>query len=241
MWGWIKSTASSVWNGVSGGLSWVGRGLGWFFHRILGLGELLISLLGFRPKKKMRLKVLVLRASNRDPLALVGEVQAVVDEAKRAFRHEANIRIVPPNDDESIVLEYPEQNPSYVLTPKCDGGGFRNSFTRVGRWFRGRTRMYSRRGGAVVFVVDNVIGKAGCFLALVDYGYIDGDALRDSAGKPAAGGRKLLLAHELGHACDLRHRDNPANLMNARNARRTSHLTRWQRAVVRSSGRVRYW
>jgi hypothetical protein len=247
MWGWIKRTARSIGRGISGALSFLGNGFFYGLHRLFGIPELIVSLLGFKPRKKMRLKVLILRDAKNKPLTSIAAVQAVVDEAKLAFRREANIRIIPSRGSDEIVEEFGEQNPAYVLTPKCDADGFRQIFTRVGRWFRIESQPHSSRGGATMFVVDNVLEKGGCFLGpLVDYGYVDGTALEDSNGVLATGGRKLTLAHELGHACDLFHRDTQRNLMAASGAsstgeQRTSHLTRWQRSVVRSSPRVRYW
>jgi hypothetical protein len=173
-------------------------------------------------------------------------VQAVVDEAKDAFRREANIRIIPSVNNDEIVEEFADQNPTWVMTPECGSGGYGDIFTRVGKWFRKQSNPYSGRGGATVFIVEDVIGKAGCFIGpLVDYGYIDEDGLFNSPGVPATEGRKLLLAHELGHACDLFHRDNPRNLMAKKHqsptgVQRTSHLTNWQQSVIRSCPRVRY-
>ena len=246
MWGWVKNTVRSIGHGVSGGLAFLFRGLGYLIHRIFGIPELVISLIGFKPGKKMRLKVLILRDANNMPVASVAEVQAVVDEATLVFRREANIRIIAPEGQGAIVEEFREQNPTYVLTPKCDSGGYRQNFTQVGSWFREHSSPYSANGGATMFIVEDVIEKGGCFIGpLVDYGYIDRDPLEDAVGVPSTGGSKLTFAHELAHACDLLHRDDQRNLMapspeDSAGVQRTSHLTRWQRSVIRSSPRARY-
>ena len=246
MWGWIKDKARSIGRGIGAGLSVLIKAVGYAIHRIFGIPELIISLLGFKPAKKLRLKVLILRDASGTHLASIADVEAVVDAAKLVFQREANIRIIPPDREPAIVQEFADQNPSFVLTPKCDTGGHAQMFTQVGSWFRAHCGPYARQGGATVFIVEDVIDKGGCFTGpLVDYGYVDDTALNDSAGVPATGGRRLTLAHELAHACDLLHRDDQRNLMapsdeDASGVQRTSAVTRWQRSVIRSSPRVRY-
>jgi hypothetical protein len=81
-----------------------------------------------------------------------------------------------------------------------------------------------------VFVVRDVVGKCGCSLGpLGDYVTVDRDGL---------GGTRRILAHELGHSCGLRHVGGEGNLMRPRNP--GERLTRWQRAVLRSSRHVTY-
>ena len=85
-------------------------------------------------------------------------------------------------------------------------------------------------------MVKDVIDKDGCFLPFVtDYGYVDPFCLVGT--EPER--RRLVLAHELGHACDLRHRSNNS-LMEANAGPRTRNLNRRQKATLRSSPRVTY-
>lgn len=231
MWGWIKNTAKKIGRGVSGFLGLLGQGIGWIIFRFLGIPELIISLLGFKPRKKLRLKVLILHDANHKPVASVSEVEALVDDTKRAFRREANIRIRKLATSDDLVSVHTSGSPDYVLTPSCVLRGYKNAFTRVGRWFRKESSTYTVHNAIVVFVVPDVRDKGGCFLALHSYGYIDRRAFTVN----------LLLAHEIGHGLDLiKHRKNPKNLMHRQGDVRTRKLTRWQRAVIRSSRHVTY-
>jgi hypothetical protein len=244
-WRAVKRAAKRVGRAIAGGVSVIRQGLSWLTHRILGIPEFLLSNFGIRFPKKMRVKVVILRDENGNLVATRADVEPVVEEAKSAFKEKLNVNIVaPPREDGVIVSEIEEQNPSYVLTPKCDEGAFKHIFTRVGKWFRSRTTRYSARGGSTVFVVKDVLGgKAGCYIGpFADFGYIDPDALRDSSGAPVTGGHKLTFAHELLHACDLGHRENePFNFMHPSGEKRTRFLDDWQIAVARSSPCVRYF
>jgi hypothetical protein len=232
---------ASIGGAMSGVGSLVASGLGWLLHRLLGLPELVGSLAGFRPRKRLRLQLVILRDSAGAPLVEPHEVQTAVDAAKTAFITAANVVVEPPIGSDDIVELYAEQNPVYVLEPECNWGGFKHNFTEVGRWFRATSKPRTARGGVVIFVVEDVRKKAGCFMGLVDFGYVDGAAFRSAiAGSPSEGLPPLTVAHELGHGCDLLHRKDPANLLAPAGKERTAHLSRWQRAVLRSSRHVRY-
>ena len=278
MWGWVKKVGRAIVRSVGGvvrGLRELFTGIAWLIQRLLGFPELLGSLAGIRITKKFRVKVVILPDVNGRPLATTEAVEEVVEEAKRVFfRNRMKVRIIAPPGQETIVSHFAGTVPGYVRRPQCGVPGWFERYKGKGRWYATNTIPYSRRGSATVFVVNDVHegaeDKNGCFLGLVDYGYIDSGALRppgnpvpvipvvtgssadDSAGsmQPAAAktftpGAKMTLAHELGHACDLLHRTKggrtPGNLMRPGQVERTHHLTDWQIAVVRSSRRVRYF
>lgn len=226
--------------GAAGAAWLLGSALGWLVHRLIGLPDLVGSLVGITPEKRLRLKVVVLRDSNNRPLAATSEIQSLVEAATTALHEAANVSLEPAIGDEGYVEQIADPTPAYVLDPKCNWGGFQHNFTEVGRWYRDHSKDYASRGGVVMFIVQDVQGKSGCFTGLVDFGYIDPGAVRDPMGRPATGARQLTLAHELGHGCDLLHRKDPTNLMTPGSDERTAKLTRWQRAVLRTSRHVRY-
>jgi len=230
----------TVGQGASGTVWLLGSALGWLLHRVIGIPDMVGSLVGLTPQKRLRLKVVILRDSNNRPLATTSQAQAIVEAATTALREAANVTIEPAIGSQEIVEQIAEPNPAYVLDPKCDWGGFQHNFTEVGRWYRDISKKYKSRGCVVMFIVQDVQGKSGCFTGLVDFGYIDPGAVRDPSGRPAEGARQLTLAHELGHGCDLLHRKDPTNLMTPGSDERTAHLSRWQRAVLRTSRHVRY-
>ena len=240
MWGFIKDLAGSVWDGLTGTLSSLWNLVTWVIHRVIGLLELIWSLLGFKPAKKLRVKVIILLDAHGQPVASRADVDAVVTLAKEVFREQANVRIVSPSGSEGLIASvHPRPAPDYVMNPKCDAGGYAQSFSRPGRWFRrhsARTPAGAILGygaPATIFVVNDVLDKSGCFLGVTtSYGYIDGGALTGS--EP----QLLTFAHELGHACDLLHRER--TLMAPSSDTRSRRLTHGQRAAMRSSPRVTY-
>lgn len=257
MWGWVKKVGRAIGRGVRGfvrGVQDAFSGIAWVIHRILGLGELLASLAGIRITKKFRLKVVILPDATGSPLATTDAVGEVVEEAKRVFfRNRMKVRIIAPSDEKTIVSHFGGSVPDYVRRPECGVPGWFERYKGKGRWYARHSAPYSGRGTATVFVVDDVhegsTDKNGCFLGLVNYGYIDSGALRPPqtpVPSTFTPGAKMTLAHELGHACDLLHRTKggktpPGNLMRPSWEERTHHLTDWQIAVVRSSRRVRYF
>lgn len=241
MWGWVKKVGRAVARGARGivrGISEVFSGASWLIHRFLGIPELIASLAGIRIAKQFRLKVVILPDASGRPLATTEAVEEVVEEAKRVFfRNRMKVQIIPPVDEESIISHFSGSVPDYVRRPECGASGWFERYKGKGRWYARHSAPYSGHGTATVFVVDDVhegsADKNGCFLGLVDYGYIDSGALRPpqtpvpfvpvvaATGLGADGsavsllaaaastftpGAKMTLAHELGHACDLLHR-----------------------------------
>ena len=254
-WSSVKAVGGAIVSGARGivrGVREAFEVVKWAIHRILGLPELLASLAGIRITKKFRLKVVILPlpGAHGAPLATIAAVEEAVEEAKRIFfRNRMKVRIIAPSDEKTIVSHFGGSVPDYVRRPQCGAPGWAERYKGKGRWYAKYSTPYSGQGTATVFVVDDVhegsTDKNGCFLNLVDYGYIDSGALRPPGGSWPSPGHKMILAHELGHACDLFHRTEggktPGNLMRPTPVERTHHLTSWQISWVRSSRRVRYF
>ena len=146
------------------------------------------------------------------------------------------LRVLILRDEEGkpVVATLDVPAPSTALDSPCARGSWRADFGTGGAFFR-RFSAHRRTTGAgapvTVFVVRDVLGKAGCSLGpLVDYVTVDMTALR--------GRTRRVLVHELGHACGLPHSRAAENLMLPK--RMGERLLPWQVAVLRSSRHVSY-
>jgi hypothetical protein len=199
--------------------------------RAVGIPELVGSLAGVRRPKRLRLSVQVLRAAGGGPVVSEAEVQTALAETRRVLEREANVRLEAGGA--KLIVTREDSAPVEALDSPCtDQGLWKADLGAAGRYFRPLKLRGSVGRGAplTVFVVRDVVGKCGCSLGpLGDYVTIDRQGL---------GGTRRILAHELGHSCGLRHVSGEENLMRARNP--GERLTRWQRAVLRSSRHVTY-
>jgi hypothetical protein len=201
-------------------------------NRVVGLPEAGGTLAGSRRPKKLRLSVAILRDERGRPVATPADVVPALDETRRILREQLAIQLVPAADPLIRTLEPPA--PREALDAPCAEGSYRADLGLGGAFFR----RFAARGAATgsgapitVFVVRDVLGKAGCSLGpLVDYVTVDITAL--------TGRTKRVLVHELGHACGLPHSRTAANLMLPK--RMGESLQPWQAAVVRSSRHVTY-
>ena len=201
-------------------------------NRIVGIPELAGSLAGSRRPKKLRMRVAILRDENGKPVATPEDVEPSLAEAKRVLREATAIELLAAA--EPLVRTIAEPAPAAALDSPCAEGSYRADFGRGGAFFR----LHREAGGVTgsgapltVFVVRDVLGKAGCSLGpLVDHVTVDMSAL--------TGRRLRVLAHELGHACGLPHSSAAENLMLP--SRMGDRLQPWQVAVFRSSRHVTY-
>jgi hypothetical protein len=201
-------------------------------NRVVGLPEAAGSLAGTRRPKKLRVNVAILRDERGRPVATPADVEPALEEARRVLREQLAIDLVPAGGSPIRTLEPP--SPPAALDSPCARGSYRADFGPGGAFFRRFAVPGPATGSGApitVFVIRDVIGKAGCSLGpLVDYVTVDMTGL--------TGKTRRVLVHELGHACGLPHSRAAGNLMLPR--RMGDRLQPWQVAVFRSSRHVTY-
>jgi hypothetical protein len=201
-------------------------------NRVVGIPELAGSLAGSRQPKKLRIRVVILRDEQGRPVAGADDVEPSLAVARRVLRETVAVDLVPAAEPVVRTLETPA--PAAALDSPCAEGSYRADFGPGGDFFRRHRELGGITGSGspiTVFVVRDVLGKAGCSLGpLVDHVTVDMSAL--------TGRRLRVLAHELGHACGLPHSNAAENLMLPKGM--GDRLEPWQIAVFRSSRHVTY-
>lgn len=229
--------------------------------------------LGIRPQKKLRVCTIILRDADGVPLgaqpgvpdALVDDVVELLNNAIDIMLRECNVQILnsaplqfssglsssPNRADRSWVQIDGRPGKTAMLRVRCDAAGFGDDAGTSGSEFQlngltncffGNWRRLTGLGSPVViFVVQSIDGSAnaGCGLWAPNY-------LTITVGGAVAAKPSPLLAHELGHMCNLWHICDAPNLMCARDATCTtcldgSVLDSWQETLVRASRHVSYF
>lgn len=230
----------AAWDFVKGVGSLLGQGLKWLAGRLVNLADFFFTLLGIMVPKRIKVQAVILLREDRSPVAERAEVQAMVDLARDVFKEQMKVRLVSPGPSDVII--HPEPAPSNVLNFECSR--WLSTFTSAGAWFRANSKntilgRFAGYGAPVtVFVVDEVTGDAvgtgGCSAGW-RWDYVVIEEVRDYESEET----KLRIAHEVGHACDLGHKSR--TLMNRSQVGRTKRLSRWQKAVFRSSRHVTFF
>ena len=245
MWGWVKKAVHAVGKAVKGALDVITHAVKIVIHRILGIPELIGTLIGIKLRKKIKVEAIVLRR-NKKPVASLDDVRDAMALADTVFREQMNVRVV--NRANVVVMLADDEVPADNLSVPCGGKLGLEVFSPVGDWFRsnsaftGAGSLLGYGAPITVFVIEDVQGPYnGCSPGgFQDWSIMDPTAVRKSPTNPVdEEERQLTLAHETLHSCGLLHRSSH-NLMRHASQGRTRHLTRWQQAVVRSSGHVTY-
>ena len=220
-------------NGMAGVLVQLFNLLKELVHRLLKLPEFVLCLVGVRPSKIMRLRVVILRDEQGLPLAREELVMQAVYETIRIFANGAQVQVVPSG---WLVVTAPHAAPKAALEISCDQDAWREGMGQAGAFYRSlmaRTAVGTALGygpPVTVFLVRRIAGKSGCSLGpLTDYATLEAGIIER--------GRRLL-AHEIGHTCGLSHSKTETNVMFPSES--GDQLSRWQAAVFRSSRHVTY-
>lgn len=203
------------------------------FHRTLKLPELLLTLLGLRTAKKLKLRVVVLRDERGVPLARNEEVLPSFEEAQRILARTCGVIVEPAGWQ---VVTAPHAAPRAALDVRCTDGAWQDDLGQAGAFYR--SLMATTTAGTLlgygppvtVFIVRSMSTHSGCSLgAAADYVTVEAGALKST--------RRLLL-HEVAHACGLWHSKRPNNLMISKGP--GQELMGWQAAILRTSRHVTY-
>lgn len=203
-------------------------------NRLFGLPDLALGLMGVRPEKQMRMRIVILRDERGVPLAGNEEVTLAFEEAQRLFMRGANVRVVP---DSWRVVTAPHAAPRAALDVRCRDGAWQDDLGEAGAFFRSlmarnTTATLTGYGAPVtVFVVRSISTDNGCSLgAMTDYVTVEAKVLKSA---------RRLVAHEVAHACGLWHTRDRSNLMYPQGP--GERLSGPQAAVLRNSRHVTYW
>ncbi|MEO7125713.1 MAG: hypothetical protein ABI382_02915 [Nakamurella sp.] len=193
-----------------------------------------------RALSTLRVRALILSDDRGTPLAVPDQLSAAFDRADRIFTDAAGLRVRLVGVD--VVTE---PAPVEVLDP-------RSNRRLLLDHIRGRTEFFRRElaprpllsivGDPVtVVVVRNIAGTVtGCSLGMTADWVLAQASLFEAANP--RGYDETVLAHELGHALNLPHVRDQANLMNPvstpPNAVRGTSLRPWQAAIVAANRHV---
>ena len=227
-------------------LKWLWNSIFTLVHIIIGLVELLLWQLGYRPRKKLRIGFLILPDEDGQPLTTSQEAFNAVSHIQGRFDL-ANIEVVPAfprpkrlseSGDENTAVQWSRRitaaGVQHLREVDCDLKAIWQDIGLSGLYFQYHTlstgfetafrRLFGYGSPVVIFLVRDIGKFGGCSLGwLTDYVTVKHTSLRTTA-------------HELGHALNLLHRKDPDNLMHpASGSKPTVTLTTWQIAMLRAS------
>ena len=211
----------------------IAGGVAWAVSEVLGGGDAVAGLAGFRPIKHLRLHVIILMRPDRTLTVPVDRVGLTIQRAESIFRARADVKI------HTAVHEVDTPSPRNALYVDSGAGLFGEEMGEAGYYFQTtitnmlweKSPLFAGKIGApvVAFIVDGVgtTTETGCSSGpLADYICIEGGQMlvpvqttpvtAPIPPEPAGAGINMAsttLAHEMGHACGLLH-DNVTNVQN---------------------------
>jgi hypothetical protein len=163
-----------------------------------------------------------------------------LDEARRIFKAQANVTLLPKSNGE-LVTTLDEPAPTAALEPRCNWDGFVDGLSAAGDYYQSQSLRAASvhdptKSPITVFIVRDVLDKRGCsFGAFDDYVVVDPSGVYDDPAARNQSPNPWTLAHELGHACNLFHSGAGSSLMKSSATGRRDFLHHWQRVILRAS------
>jgi hypothetical protein len=197
------------------------------------------SIFLFWLKKKIRLNVCILHPPGGKELASITEAEASVVRAAQLINQKFNTKVLHYGSPYIQIIKAPA--PSSALGTECSGSGYASiEYGEAGSFFAKYTAGWNAIPITVVYPVTIFVVQTikhdgdnwrGCSSGLLtDYVLITPTGLNDDT----------TLTHEIGHACNLFHRDTKSNLMYHGWDRGTG-ITGWQKWWFRASRHVNFW
>ncbi len=200
--------------------------------RIVGLADAVLTIIGIRPLKKLRVCIIILRDERGSATSSQTILQPQIDAARQIFREQANIELLV-----EAIHTVDDPSPTHSLDVECNAAAWGEDLWLPGTYFGTTSAWQCPTGGlgritgfanpVVVFCVRNIPGStAGCALGpLTDYLTIEGQ-------------NPICLAHEIGHKVGLWHCCDGTNLANGTCG--GTQLDWWQITIARNSEFVTY-
>lgn len=212
---------------VAGALEWLG-------NRIITLPEWLLCLGGLRlGRKNFRICPMVIADASGKELVPIATIQSQIRAATAIF-NKCNVNVIAT----PIVLVTGKAH--LAVGPECGAGGFFSEHKLEYEHLRCCNGLLERvsclrfpsgliwpRHILKAIWLDDVPGKAGCYIFPDSFVQID------------KSGSVNILAHEMGHACDLTHRDDVNNLMHSDAT--SSGITDFQCCTIRTGRFVTFF
>lgn len=230
----IKSAFKKVVNKVKAVVRFASRLVVTLFGLAVGIFDLLLGFLAW-PPKKLRVHIFIL-STGKGPLVDPAALTVSVDFARKTFKSRFNVKLLAFGKNMIEIIKEPA--PPEALSVGCGGHALDEEFAEAGDYFASHLAGWngipvSLTFPVTVFIVSDVSGQGGCSVGpLTDY--VTVDISSDGVGTPS------LIAHEIGHACNLWHSGTKTNLMYA-DSDRGDGVKWFQKNLFRSSRHVTYW
>lgn len=231
---WVWRTVCEIIGVLDWVINLVAGALEWLGNRIITFPEWLLCLAGVGlPGKNFRICPMVIADEKGQPIVPIDVIQRQIQAAIEIFK-QCSVNVVASR----VVVITGKSH--LAVGPSCDADGFAsehkleyehlsccNGLLDSVRCLRFPSGLIWPRHILKAIWLDDVPGKAGCYLFPNSYVQIDKTATIN------------ILAHEMGHACDLTHRDDTNNLMHS-DATHTE-LTDFQCCTIRTGRFVTYF
>ncbi len=173
--------------------------------------SLLLCMIGFEPRRMMRVCVKILTDSRGNPAVPLASIDAMLRDAAGILSR-CNVDLVEV-DRELIAKE------EFLDSTTCEFSGMFSGFFS---WFS--RRACERHCTVTVYFVRDIIAASGCAYPGTNWVTVD------------AGGDGSTVVQEIGHLCDLwSHSSDPNNVMTDQPGGTHDQVTKWQCCMIRTS------